>query len=47
MTKPTDEAVWEVGLFANQMTVCKLRDRTTIEHLEAAFDLDAAALANE
>ena len=47
VTKPTDEAAWEGGLFANQMTVCKLRDRTTIEYLEAAFDIDAVVLANE
>jgi uncharacterized protein with ParB-like and HNH nuclease domain/predicted transport protein len=39
VTKATNEAVWEAGLFANQMTVCKLRDRNTIEHLEVAFDL--------
>ncbi len=38
-TRPIDDAVWETGLFANQMTVCKLRDRTTIEHLEQAFEL--------
>ena len=26
-----EEAVWEAGLFANQMTVCKLRDQLTID----------------
>ncbi|MGA9762005.1 MAG: DUF262 and DUF1524 domain-containing protein [Gaiellaceae bacterium] len=46
-TRPIEEAVWETGLFANQMTVCKLRDRTTIEHLEAAFDVGPTMVANE
>jgi uncharacterized protein with ParB-like and HNH nuclease domain/predicted transport protein len=46
VTKPTEEAVWEAGLFANQMTVCRLRDRTTLEHLEAAFELRPAMLGS-
>jgi uncharacterized protein with ParB-like and HNH nuclease domain/predicted transport protein len=48
VVRPTDDAVWETGLFANQMTVCKLRDRNTIEHLEDAFDLvpEAAGAAD-
>jgi predicted transport protein len=29
--RPLDEAVWDTGLFANQMTVCKLRDQVTID----------------
>jgi hypothetical protein len=29
--RPLEQAVWEPGLFANQMTVCKLRDQTTID----------------
>jgi len=30
-TRPLEEAVWDTGLFANQMTVCKLRDQATID----------------
>ena len=29
--RPLEEAVWDTGLFANQMTVCKLRDQATID----------------
>ena len=38
-----DAAVWQTGLFTNQMPVCKLRDRETIEYLEEAFGLRADA----
>lgn len=41
-TRPVEEAVWQPGLFTNQVPVCKLRDQATIEHLEQAFELDAA-----
>jgi hypothetical protein len=36
-----EEAVWEAGLFANQMTVCKLRDQVTID-----FVLERLGLAH-
>jgi hypothetical protein len=38
---PLEEAVWEAGLFANQMTVCKLRDQVTID-----FVLERLGLAH-
>ena len=41
-TRPLDEAVWEKGLFASQVTACRLRDERTIETVESAFGLDAA-----
>jgi uncharacterized protein with ParB-like and HNH nuclease domain/predicted transport protein len=47
-TRPIEEAAWQPGLFTNQTTACKLRDRETIEHLEQAFGLPgdpASALA--
>ncbi len=34
------DAIAERGLFASQVTVCKLRDERTIEVVTAAFDLD-------
>jgi hypothetical protein len=34
------EAIAERGLFASQVTVCKLRDERTIEVVTAALDLD-------
>lgn len=34
-----DGAFWEKGLFASQVTVCKLRDERTIETVEEAFGL--------
>lgn len=37
-----DQAFWEKGLFASQVTVCKLRDEHTITTVESAFGLDAA-----
>ena len=39
-TRPLDEAVWEKGLFASQLTACKLRDEHTIATVEAAFGID-------
>jgi hypothetical protein len=47
VTRPVEEAVWESGLFTNQMTVCRLRDRATLEHLEAAFDLGSTLVEAE
>jgi hypothetical protein len=40
-TKTVDQsdAVWEKGLFANQNSACKLRNRFTVETLERRFDL--------
>ena len=37
-----DRAVWEKGLFASQLTACKLRDERTIATVEAAFGIDGA-----
>lgn len=39
-TRPVEEAISETGLFASQVTACKLRDERTIEVLEDRFDLD-------
>ena len=39
-----DQAVREKGLFASQVTVCKLRDEHTITTVEAAFGLDTATI---
>lgn len=38
-TRTPDQAVIEPGLFASQVTVCKLRDDRTIDALERAFSL--------
>ena len=40
--RPIEEAVWEKGLFASQLIVCKLRDEHTIKTVESAFGLGAA-----
>ena len=37
--RPVEEAFWEKGLFASQVTACKLRDTHTIETVESAFGL--------
>jgi hypothetical protein len=39
-TRPVEEAVWQPGLFTNQIPACKLRDRETIEFLENGFALN-------
>ena len=39
-TRPIEEAVWEKGLFASQLSACKLRDENTIKTVESAFGLD-------
>lgn len=39
---PLKGAVREKGLFASQITVCRLRDEHTIKTVEAAFGLDPA-----
>lgn len=38
-TVPADERIWQTGLFANQNSACKLRNKFTIESLTKAFDL--------
>jgi hypothetical protein len=38
-TRRTEDAAWQPGLFTNQVPVCKLRDRDTIEFLEEEFAL--------
>jgi hypothetical protein len=39
--RPVDQAFREKGLFASQVTACKLRDTHTVETVEAAFGLAA------
>lgn len=39
-TRSRQDAVWERGMFANQSSACKLRNRFTLEQLVKAFDLD-------
>lgn len=46
-TKSLDEGVWEKGLFASQVTVCKLRDERTIETVEAAFSINEATVQSD
>jgi hypothetical protein len=41
-TRPVEEAVWQPGLFTNQIPACKLRDDVTIEYLENAFGVEPA-----
>jgi predicted transport protein len=38
-TRPVDDAAWQTGLFTNQVPVCKLRDRDTIDFLEQEFGI--------
>jgi hypothetical protein len=40
-TLPSDHAIWEKGMFANQNSVCKLRNKFTLERLAALFHLEA------
>lgn len=39
-TVTKDRAIWEKGMFANQNSACKLRDRSTLERLTERFGLD-------
>jgi hypothetical protein len=39
-SRSRQEPVWEKGMFANQNSACKLRNRFTLERLALAFDLD-------
>jgi uncharacterized protein with ParB-like and HNH nuclease domain/predicted transport protein len=38
-TRTVEDAVWQPGLFTNQVTVCRLRDQETVDYLEKAFGL--------
>jgi hypothetical protein len=40
-TVPAAQGVWEKGLFANQNSACKLRNRFTLDRLHEVFGLDA------
>jgi uncharacterized protein with ParB-like and HNH nuclease domain/predicted transport protein len=42
-TRSLEDAVWQTGLFTNQMPACKLRDSETIEYLERAFGVEGPA----
>lgn len=39
-TLPRDKAVWQPGMFANQNSACKLRNKFTLERLIIAFGLE-------
>jgi hypothetical protein len=39
-TQPVAQAYWEKGMFANQNTVCRLRNRFTLERLQRHFGLE-------
>ncbi len=39
-TRPRTDAYWVKGMFANQNSACKLRNKFTLEQLAHAFDLD-------
>jgi hypothetical protein len=39
-TVPLQQAVWEKGMFANQNSACKLRNRYTLDRLSSAFGLE-------
>jgi hypothetical protein len=45
-TRPVEDAIWQPGLFTNQVPACKLRDGETIEYLEQAFDVSSAEPAD-
>ena len=38
-TLSREQAIWKVGMFANQNSACKLRNKFTIEILEQAFEV--------
>ena len=40
-TRPREEAFWKGGMYANQNSVTRLRQRFTLEELTREFDLDA------
>lgn len=37
---PVEKAFWEKGMFANQLTACKLRHKFTLERLVERFGLE-------
>ena len=37
---PREQAHWEKGMFANQVPVCQMRNRFTIERLTQHFQLE-------
>ena len=39
-TLPREEALWETGMFANQNTACRLRNRFTLKRLTEHFGLE-------
>jgi hypothetical protein len=45
--RPRDKAFWKTGMFANQNSATKLRNRFTLDQLAAAFGLDDAATGSE
>jgi hypothetical protein len=46
-SRPVEEAVWQAGLFTNQIPVCQLRYPETIEYLEEAFGLESSSPPEE
>lgn len=42
-TLPANKAIWEKGMFANQNSACKLRNKFTIERLTQLFGLEDQA----
>jgi hypothetical protein len=38
-TRSREDAIWEKGMFANQNTACKLRNRFTLDRLTSHFGL--------
>jgi len=45
-TRTREQAIRQKGLFANQNSACKLRNRFTLEVLYQAFGLDEISSAN-
>ncbi len=41
-TRPREQAVWQKGMFANQNSACKLRNRFTLDTLYSEFGIDDA-----
>ena len=39
-TLPVEQAIWKKGMFANQNSACKLRNKFTLEKLVEAFGLE-------
>jgi hypothetical protein len=42
-TKSIENAVWEKGMFANQNSACKLRNKFTVERLTEIFELNQSS----